>query len=195
MIIVYNYMIIVNINFERVTQMNEFIEKNRGLLRLYYIAARFIGWVLIIGGGIWFLLFVLCILAVSDAAGSLDWPYTNENFLYASSVFVFDFVFTGLLVLVVGQLIRYILETEYRPRWLLRCADKILYVYAVVVIGQAISRYYILHASLMEKFGSGHLLLIQPQVVPLTAKILIIVALGVILRRVMPVIEESKTLV
>jgi len=175
--------------------MNEFIEKNKALLQFYGIAARIIGWVLIFGGCFWFLLFVFCILAASDAAGSLEWPYTNENFLYASSVFFFDFVFTGLLVLVVGQLIRYILETEYRPRWLLLCADKILYVYAFAVIGRAISRYYILHTSLMEKFGSGRLLLIQPQVIPLTAKILIIVALAVILRRVLLVIEESKTLV
>jgi len=175
--------------------MNEFIEKNKALLRFYGIAARIIGWVLICGGCFWSLLFVLCILAVSDAAGEMGWPYTDENFLYASSVFVFDFIFTGLLVLVVGQLIKYILETEYRPRWLLRYADKILYAYAVAVIGQEISRYYILHASLMGKFGSGRLLLIQPQVVPLAAKILIIVALGVILRRVLLVIEESKTLV
>jgi len=163
MIIVYNYTRIVNVKFERVTQMNEFIEKNRGLLRLYSTAARVIGWVLIIGGVIWFLLFVLCVLAVSDAAGTIGWPYTDENFLYASSVFVFDFVFTGLLVLVVGQLIRYTLETEYRPRWLLQYSDKILYAYAVVVIARAISRYYILHANLLEKFGSGRLLLIQPQ--------------------------------
>jgi hypothetical protein len=175
--------------------MNEFIEKNRGLLRFYGIAARVIGWVLIIGGVIWFLLFALCILAVSDAAGSLGWPYTNENLLYASSAFVFDFIFLGLLILIIGQLIRYTLETEYKPGWLLRFGDKILYVYALVVVGRAILRYCILHADLMEKFGSGRLLFIQPIVVPLAAKALIIVALGILLRRLMPVIEESKTLV
>lgn len=175
--------------------MNEFIEKNRGLLRLYGIAARVIGWVLIIGGGIWFLLFVLCILAASDAAGTIGWPYTNENFLYASSAFVFDFVFLGLLALVIGQLIRYMLETEYRPGRLLRIGDKILYAYAFIAIGRAIARYYILRPDLLDKFGSGRLLFIQPLIVPLTAKVLIIVALGIVLRRLLPVIEESKTLV
>jgi hypothetical protein len=175
--------------------MNEFIEKNRQLLKTFSIAARVIGWVLILGGSIWFLLFVLCILAVSDAAGSLGWPYTNENFLYASSAFVFDFVFLGLLVLIIGQLIKYTLETEYKPGWLLRFGDKILYVYALAVICRAILRYCILHTDLLEKFGSGRLLFIQPIVVPLAAKALIIVALGMLLRRVLPVIEESKTLV
>ncbi len=175
--------------------MKGFIEKNRRLLRTYSVAARIIGWVLIFGGGFWFLLFVFCILAVSDAAGSIGWPHTDENFLYASSAFVFDFVFPGLLALVVGQLIRYILETEYKAGWLLRFGDKILYVYAVAVIGLTVSRYCILHADLLEKFGSGRLLFIQPIVVPLAAKVLIIVALGIILRRVLSVVEESKTLV
>jgi len=50
--------------------MNEFIEKNRQLLRFYCLAARIFGWVLICGGTIWFLLFVLVTLAVSDAAGT-----------------------------------------------------------------------------------------------------------------------------
>lgn len=175
--------------------MNEFIEKNRPLLKTFSIAARVVGWVLIIGGSIWFLLFVLCILAVSDAAGSIGWPYTNENFLYASSAFVFDFIFLGLLILIIGQLIRYTLETENKASWLLRFGDKILYVYALVIVGRAIARYCISHAGLLEKFGSGRLLFIQPMVVPLAAKALIIVALGILLRRVMPVIEESKTLV
>lgn len=172
--------------------MNGFIEKNRQLLRTYCVAARTIGWVLICGGGFWFLLFVFCILAVSDAAGSIGWSYNDENFLYASSVFVSDFIFPGLLALVLGQIIRCILETEYKAGWFLRFGDKILYVYAVAVIGRAVSRYYILHAGLLGKFGSGHLLFIQPVIVPIAAKILIIIAFGILLRRVLPVIEDSK---
>ncbi len=175
--------------------MNEFIEQNRRLLKIYCIAARVVGWVLIFGGTFWFLLFVLCILAVSDAAGTIGWPYTDENFLYASQALIFDFVFPGLLALLVGQLIKYLAETEYRPGWILRYGDKILYVYAAVVVGRVISRYHAWQAGLLGKSSSGHLLLIQPLVVPLAAKVLIIVALGIVLRRALSVIEESKTLV
>lgn len=175
--------------------MNKFIEKNRALLKFYCTAARVFGWTLICGGTVWFLLFVFCILAVSDAAGEIGWPYTDENFLYASSAFVVDFVFPGLLALMVGQLIKYMLETEYRPGWVLRYGDKILYVYAVAVIGLTVSRYCVLPAYLLEKFGSGRLLFLQPIIVPLAVKVLIIVAIAIILRRIMPVIEESKTLV
>ena len=175
--------------------MNEFIEKNRQLLRFYCLAARIFGWVLICGGTIWFLLFVLVILAVNDAAGSIGWPHTSENFLYACKSFVFEFVLPGLIALLVAQLIRYMLENEYTPGRILRYGDKVLYVYAALLIGQNVLIYYILHVVLLEKNSPGRLLLVQPLVVPLATKILILVGLGQILRRILLVIEESKTLV
>jgi len=175
--------------------MNEFIEKNRRLLKFYCLAARIFGWVLICGGTIWFLLFVLVTLAVNDAAGTIGWPHTSENFVYASTSFVFQFVMPGLIALLVAQLIRYMLETEYKPGWILLCGDKILYVYAALLIGQNILMYYVLRVGLLTQDSPGHLVFIQPLVVPLAAKILILVGLGQILRRILPVIEESKTLV
>ncbi len=175
--------------------MNEFIEKNRRLLTFYCLAARIFGWVLLCGGTIWFLLFVLVTLAVSDAAGEIGWPHTSENFLYASVSFVFEFVLPGLLALLIAQLIRYMLESEYTPGRILRYGDKIVYGYAVLLTGQNILIYYILHVVLLESNSPGRLLLVQPLVVPLAAKILILVGLGQILRRILLVIEESKTLV
>lgn len=175
--------------------MNEFIEQNRKLLKFYCTAARIFGWVLICGGVIWFLLFVLIILAVNDAAGSIGWPHTPENFVYASKSFAFEFILPGLIALLVAQLIRYMLETEYRPGWILRYGDGVLYVYAALLIGQNILTYYFSRAELLGKYGSGHLLFIQPLIVPLAAKILILVGLGQVLRRLLPVIQESKTLV
>jgi len=158
--------------------MNEFIEQNRRLLKFYCIAGRIFGWVLICGGTIWFLLFVLVILAVSDAAGSLRWPFTSKNFLYASTSFVFEFILPGLIALLVAQLIRYMLDTEYKPGWILRYGDGVLYIYAALLIGQNILTYYFSRAELLGKYGSGHLLFIQPLIVPLAAKILILVGLG-----------------
>ena len=34
---------------------------------------------------------------------------------------------TGLLALGIAQLIKYLLETDYKPGWILRNADKLLY--------------------------------------------------------------------
>jgi hypothetical protein len=175
--------------------MNEFIERNRRLLKFYCVAARICGWVLLCGGTIWFLLFILVTLAVNDAAGTIGWPYTSENFIYALVSFTFEFVLPGLIALLLAQLIRYMLESDYQPAWILRCGDKILYVYAALLIGQNALLYYALQVGLPGEQGPGHLLIVQPLVVPLVVKILILVGLGQILRRLIPVIEESKTLV
>ena len=116
--------------------MKEFIEKNRQLLKFYYTSARIFGWVLLCGGTIWFLLFVLATLAVNDAAGEIGWPHTLDNFIYSTSSYIFEFVMLGLIAFLVAQLIRYILESEYNPGYILRIGDKILYVYAALLIVQ-----------------------------------------------------------
>ena len=177
--------------------MNEFIEQNRQLLKFYRLAARVCGWVLICGGIVWFLLFIFCTLAAMDAAGSMGFPYASENFIYASVSFVFEFVLPGLFALLVGQLMAYMLQSGYTPGWLLRCGDKILYTYAALLVVQNIVIYYalLMRVGLLGNQSPGHLLFVQPLVVPLVVKILILVGLGQILRRIIPVIEESKTLV
>jgi mannose/fructose/N-acetylgalactosamine-specific phosphotransferase system component IID len=98
--------------------MNALIEGNRRLLSFYRIAARALGWVLICGGTIWLLLFVLVTLVAIDAAGSMDWPHASENFTYASVSFVFESVMPGLIALLVGQLMTYMLQSGYTPSWL-----------------------------------------------------------------------------
>jgi hypothetical protein len=175
--------------------MNEFIEKNRRLLKFYYMAARIFGWVLICGGTIWFLMFVLLTLAVDDAAGSIGWPHTLDNFVYSTSSYVFEFAMLGLIALLVAQLIRYMLESEYTPGYVLRFGDKILYTYAALLIGQNTLIYYILNRELLSTLKPGHFIFIKPLIVPLAAKILILVGIGQILHRLLNVLEESKTLV
>ena len=175
--------------------MNQFVEQNRGFLRFYSTAAKIIGWVLICGGIIWFLLFALCILVIDDAAGDLGWSHTTENAIYATSVFVFDFVFLGLIALVLSQLIDCIVQGDYRPGPLLRFGNVILYIYALLIIARAIISYRTWRISLLGGYGTGHMLFIQPIVVPVIAKVLIIVGLAEVLRRVLSMVEESKTLV
>jgi hypothetical protein len=172
--------------------MRAFIEENRGLLKFYGVAARVIGWVLICGGTIWFLLFVLCILAARDAAGELVWPHTTENATYAISAVIFDFVFPGLIVLVLAQLLKSLIEDGGQIGRLLRFGDVILYMYAGLLIGRAVLMYQV---GLPGKYGAGHLLFAQPLVIPLIAKVLIIVGLAQILRRMLPILEEWKSLV
>jgi hypothetical protein len=175
--------------------MEAFIQKNRRLLKFYCLAAKVIGWVLIWGGILWFGLFTLCILAASDAAGEMRWPYTTENATYATTAFVFDFVFLGLVALVLSQLAYCLIQDEYKPGRLLRYGQVIFYVYAGLVIGNAILTYHLWQIGVPASSGAGHLLFAQPLVFPTLAKAAILIGAGVILGRLLPVIEESKTLV
>ncbi len=175
--------------------MKNLIEKNKALLKFYGIAARVIGWVLICGGIIWFLLFALCILAVRDAAGELVWPHMVENVMYATSAVIFDFVFPGLIVLVLTQLLKCLVEDGGQPGRLLRFGDVILYVYAALLIGRAVLMYHVWHVGLLGDYSTGHLLFAQPLVIPVIAKVLIIAGLAQVLRRMLPILEEWKALV
>lgn len=175
--------------------MNEFIEQNRQLLQFYRIAARIIGWVLICGGTIWFSIYVFCILAVVDAAGEMVWPHTLKNVIYSSSSYVFELLFPGLIALLVAQLIAYIIANESKRPRLLQYGQFILYAFAALVIGRAILHYCLWHGIVFEGQNTSGLLFIQPLIVPVAAKVLIIVALAQAFRRIMIVIEESKTLV
>ena len=175
--------------------MNEFIEKNIRLLKLYRLAARIIGWVLIGGGTIWFLIYMFCILAAMDAAGELVWPPALKNIIYSSSSYAFELLFPGLIALIVAQLIAYIIVDENKQPRLLQYGQFVLYAFATLVVGRAILHYCLWHGIVFEGQNTTGLLFIQPLIVPVAAKVLILVALAQAFRRILPVIEESKTLV
>lgn len=175
--------------------MNEFIEQNRQLLKFYRLAARVCGWVLICGGTIWFSIYVFCILGAVDAAGEMVWPHTLKNVIYSSSSFVFELLFPGLIAIIVAQLIAYIIADESRRPRLLQYGQFILYAFAALVVGRAILHYCLWHGIVFEGQNATGLLFIQPLIIPVAAKVLILVALAQAFRRILIVIEESKTLV
>ncbi len=164
--------------------MNAFIQQNRGLLRTYFVGARIIGWLL---------------LAVSPfgtiIALSGDSPF-NENalvILYVLQTITLNPIILGLLVLGIAQFIRYLSETEYKTGWLLKNGSTILYAAAFIVFLSCIINYlYLVFSFPMESFQ-----ILKPltSFVPAAAKVLILIGLGQILRRILPVIEESKTLI
>jgi len=187
--------------------MNEFIEKNRGLLRFCCIAARIIGWALLL---LPFILVICVILTGVDTFRIFlsglppyfthyrQWrplPVADGQFDLLS--LVVRFVLPGLLMLGPAQFIRYLSEKSYRPGWVLRCAEGILYLYAILLPVQAIYSYFspTEPALLKGGFATGAATLSSLTILLTAAKVTILIGLGQILARVMPVIEESKTLV
>ena len=168
--------------------MNDFVEKNKKLLKFYCGAVQIIGGVLIAGGAVWFVMFVC-----SPANFGLADDKFIEKILSAVSHFSFDFVFVGLAAVILSQLARYVFDTKYKPGLMLRCGDKILYLFAVLGILWAWFRWAVFIVTVED--SASQFLSLQPLILPTIAKVLILVGLGQILKRIMPVIEESKTLV
>ena len=168
--------------------MNEFIEKNRRLLKFYCVAARVIGWVLVILSAIPALLIPYIISGVFH-----EYPGGILPMLGALLEVLFGRLPLGVIVLGVAQLIRYVSESKYQPGWLLRHGTGILYLFAVLKFVGSVVRYFFLIPEIepVNSFSFEIKIYLLVDV----AKILILIGLADILKRVMPVIEESKTLV
>jgi hypothetical protein len=170
--------------------MNEFIEKNRRLLRIYCIAARIFGWVLVILSA----MPVLSIPFISIAKPAFfhefllpEIPKMLNNLLGV----LFGLLLLGVIVLGIAQLMRYVSESEYQPGWLLRHGTGVLYIFAVLMFAGSVIR----HIFLLPAIKPVDIFSIEMHLLADVSKMLILIGLGNFLKRVIPVIEESKTLV
>ena len=181
--------------------MTQFIEKHRRLLQAYCLIARILGWVLMLGGVFWLF-----------AIGKNCWPIKEEqqqiNFLlYVISALVYDFVIPGFLAFAIGGLLDYLLRPMKKPPLILGMTDKLCYFYAVFLIikllisigsiksGDSPWIVNLRYLAIPEISEQTRILLLQPLLVTTLAKILLLIGIGMILHRLLPVIEESKTLV
>ncbi|MHC4639461.1 MAG: hypothetical protein ACYTBV_18485 [Planctomycetota bacterium] len=168
--------------------MNEFIKQNKKLLEFYCLAARIIGWALLLTPPALIAMALLWNrLGAQTDARQLPPPEISLPYI--------GYFILGLLVLAIGQFIRHLFQTESKPGWILRHGDKILYLYAAFTVlgaGSIIRMMFHLGREHPIKYVISLGFLWLP---PALAKALILIGLAHILRRIMPVIEESKTLV
>ena len=160
--------------------MHDFIENNQRLLSIYSRAAQSIGRALVSLGAI----FVVLSLVESRSRANIPVGVVNG-------------IFPGLMAMTIGQFIRYLLETDYQPGSMLRHGDKLLYLYAVLLVMNSV---WVRIQAMGIREGPGLYysrlaFLMLPGLLALIGKVLILIGLGQILRRILPVIEESRTLV
>ena len=167
-----------------------FIEKNRKMLVFYY-------WTILIGG---WLLLSLAFLAMAGHSFALATRIGDgeEFYRYWQNDVPWGMFTHGLpmslLVLGMAQFIRYLLETDRKPGWILRNADKLLYVYTAILIGYYCWRgatEVITHFNEPYDFPLRLILL----AVFILVELLALVGVAEMLRRLLPLIEESRTLV
>jgi len=172
--------------------MNEFIEKNRRLLHFYCETLRTIGSVILIlvflGG------FATAIFALLSEFGYWHTPKSfNMNMIARLPSFLGGIVFwIGIIGL--AQFIKYLVEKNYKPGWILRHGDMFFYLYALLTILDAFWVFTIAPSYRSPSVHTG-VLVIFVTVFSTAVKVLILVGLGQILRRIIPIIEESRSLV
>jgi len=161
--------------------MNEFIEKNKWLLQTYCVATQIIGWVLLSTAGIWAIIILL--------------EYSRSSTPFITWLSIFIRILFGLVVLGVAQFIRYLFEAEYKPGWILRHGEKILYLSVALWVIRTPFLFFLDAKRMGDSvyYSPWGFLIVNG--VPLVAGALIIFGLAQILRLILPVIEESKTLV
>ena len=109
-------------------------------------------------------------------------------------------IFPGLFVLMIAQFLQYLIDRDYRPGWLLRHGDKVLYLNVAMYIIQ-IFRTLQAPSQFLVRFEDAHQYIMffssttVPRLLKLMVVIFILLGLATALRRMTPIIDESKTLV
>lgn len=174
--------------------MSILIEKNKGWLSFYSLASRIIGWTYIILNmlPVLFISFVVYDTIKTHKTLGIYWlPSTLEC--------LFGQLPLGIILLGVAQLIKYICEDGYKLPWLLRHGTFLLYLFALLTFIQSLAQLFTQYwqmshvTNFVEDFSS--VTVITSYALPVLAKMLVLIGLGSFLKRVMPVIEEAKSLV
>jgi hypothetical protein len=155
-------------------------ETNRRYLKACRIAIQVVGWLIAAGGAV---STVMAWVGIAQPPG-LGFRLMAV-FMGARTVVL------GIITLGLAQLIRFLLSDAAKPGWILRHGDIFLYLYAATGLLAQLAYQSVIAVHL----GSQWLLPFAAYVPFSLAKALILIGLGLVLRRVIPMVEESKTLV
>ena len=164
------------------------MDKKLKLLNGLCAAISFLGWLLIIGGFFWGANFVNNCYAEESS----EWSQIQFIFYVISKV-SFDFLFVGISAIVVAGFVKFIVNKESRAGSLLRFSDKLFYIFAGLGILWALIQHSVFKAVIADT--TARILYEQPVLLPALLKAIMLILLGRILKSLLPVIEEYKSLV
>ena len=154
-------------------------EANRRFLRMCRIGIRVVGWLVAAGGAACTVMVCAGLAQPASGAVQMMWLFA------AAGMFLL-----GIIALGLAQMIDLVLADSATPGWILRHGDKILYLYAATGLLAQLALYLV-----TAQMKGGVWLPPSPETLFAAAKVLVIVGVGLVLRRVIPMVEESKTLV
>jgi hypothetical protein len=155
-------------------------------LRIYCLTAYFLGWILI----------VVSILNAVWYGPSYSRQFTNNYSAMFAMISIFgsfaNMLILGLSVLVAASFLQFLGDHRHKPGLFLSSAPKLLYFCAVIILCHALASLWVQYHRMLPSDA-----LLGLAFVTLTAgsKILIMAGLARGLRRLLPMIEESKSLV
>ena len=158
----------------------DFINKNERFLRLCCNAARFFGSLLI------------AFVALSLISIPLLGKHFSQFIQFAPRA-ILHLVFPAFLLLGMAQLIKCLIVSDFKPNWILRFGDKIIYIYVSFLFINFVYGFMYTHKMIYSIVFVLNILM--PSAISIFIKILIWIGIGLSLKRIMPIIQESKTLV
>ena len=167
--------------------MNTFIKENEKLLRFYSAALRISGWLLFQFGICSSVIFIV-----------LTRNQNAEEMLKITFFGGLSIMFLGLFGIGLAQLVRYLFDSDYKPGLLLRHGDKFICAYAIYTLIMATIHIVKFVQYLRMTDMEAHMLILSVHVTGMVycvAKALILIGIGQFLKRLIPIIEEHKSLV
>jgi len=169
---------------------SRFLTENRALLRLCAGAARFCGLFGLGATGV--LVALLLVLTMSGAPGIGAAGIWHVELLTKLPLIAFY----SFVALVLAEFISFLLAGEGEPKWILRHGDKIIYAYVVYFIVVSIQVALQTRAAAeVPGVSFSHVLRWVFVGASVALHALIWLGIALVLRKLVPMIKESKTLV
>ena len=165
--------------------MNQISKQNRSWLQIYCKVARVFAGVILLVLGI--------IVVFRVMFYSFPWQQGVITTIFRFILLQALNFAPPIFALGVAQFITYVLEEQEQPGWMLRHLDKVLYLYAVLLIVHQV--WFLKRTGQGFIGGLGPVVFVLYPLFPTIAIALVLVGLGLLLRRVLSIIKESKTLV
>lgn len=166
-----------------------FVAENRRFLKLSSDVARFYGLLLLFVAGM-----TVAMPAFIAVSGMMEPDTLKQWFGLQTLSRLLTLVLGGLLALALAEFIRYVTAGEGEPKWILRHADKTMFAYAVFIAVASVS----LAGKAMPggpRSDFSNLIPLVFMVIHAVGTPLILIGVGITLRKILPIIRESKTLV
>lgn len=177
--------------------MKTYTPPKRQMLRRIYTLSQVAGWAMILMG----------VLGVFGAAyTSRVVPQFGTHDIFQCSIEIAGEILVGLIVLAMAQFIRYVVEENTEPGWFLRNAPIILCLFALFLLltgclhswpqlrngWELLSRPPGQPAPMLRGLGIAGISLLT--LLPHVTKVLCVLGIAAMLRTVLPILAESKTL-